>query len=435
MRLIRLLKRDIAREAAEWVDEGMITEGQAEQICRRYGIDYQLNGNRSTVYGILIGLGFLFIGLALITLIGGNWEDIPRAVRMTGLILLTLVTQGIALERQRRGRGSAATAVFFLGNLFYGASIILIAQIYHLGEHMPDGIFWWALGCLPFALLLKNPWLMLQSLGLSLVWFFTETDLGFYPTLFPLFIASSYWTLTRCGQNTLLFVTTLTSFGLWVEYSLAYLWRDFHWFDFHAEHLAVSVAMFLCFYQFSQWLGRKPSVTAKDYGAVLAVWSLRFSLVCLLVLSFEEPWRELIRASWDHQTGMFAVVGLFAAVALGLGFNTGQLRSVLSLWGFFAAVLVAVLGVEDVHLAVYFQVAFNLVLIAIGGWLIVRGIHSGFSHYFFLGLTTILVTAFMRYIDLIGDYLGGALLFAVFAALLLGAAKYWKNHQAKGGAV
>ncbi len=227
----------------------------------------------------------------------------------------------------------------------------------------------------------------------------------------------------------------MTSFGLWVEYSLAYLWRDFHWFDFHAEHLAVSVAMFLCFYQFSQWLGRKPSVTAKDYGAVLAVWSLRFSLVCLLVLSFEEPWRELIRASWDHQTGMFAVVGLFAAVALGLGFNTGQLRSVLSLWGFFAAVLVAVLGVEDVHLAVYFQVAFNLVLIAIGGWLIVRGIHSGFSHYFFLGLTTILVTAFMRYIDLIGDYLGGALLFAVFAALLLGAAKYWKNHQAKGGAV
>ena len=35
------------------------------------------------------------------------------------------------------------TGLFFLGNLFYGASIILVAQIYHLGEHMPDGVFWW----------------------------------------------------------------------------------------------------------------------------------------------------------------------------------------------------------------------------------------------------------------------------------------------------
>ncbi len=153
MRLIRLLKRDIAREAAEWVDEELITEHQAEQICQRYGIDYQQIKNRSFAYSVLVGLGgCLFIGLALITLIGGNWEDIPRAVRMGGLILLTLGgTQGFALKKRLDGHGHAATWLFFLGNLFYGASIILIAQIYHLGEHMPDGIFWWALGCLPIA--------------------------------------------------------------------------------------------------------------------------------------------------------------------------------------------------------------------------------------------------------------------------------------------
>ncbi len=47
-------------------------------------------------------------------------------------------------------------------------------------------------------------------------------------------------------------------------------------------------------------------------------------------------------------------------------------------------------------------------------------------------MSAILLTAFMRYVDLIGDYVGGALLFAVFAALLLGAAKYWKSYQSKG---
>ena len=72
----------------------------------------------------------------------------------------------------------------------------------------------------------------------------------------------------------------------------------------------------------------------------------------------------------------------------------------------------------------------NLLLMGTGVWLIVRGINNRISHYFFLGVATILVTALLRYVDLIGDYVGGALLFLVFAALLLGAARYWKkSHQ------
>ena len=40
MRLIRLLKNDIAREAEEWVDDKIITQEQAENICTRYDVDY-----------------------------------------------------------------------------------------------------------------------------------------------------------------------------------------------------------------------------------------------------------------------------------------------------------------------------------------------------------------------------------------------------------
>ena len=42
---------------------------------------------------------------------------------------------------------------------------------------------------------------------------------------------------------------------------------------------------------------------------------------------------------------------------------------------------------------------------------------------------TILLIALVRYIDLIGDYIGGAILFIVIAAVLLGAAKFWKVNQ------
>jgi hypothetical protein len=34
----------------------------------------------------------------------------------------------------------------------------------------------------------------------------------------------------------------------------------------------------------------------------------------------------------------------------------------------------------------------------------------------------------LRYIDLVGDYIGAAILFAVFAVILLVSARYWKKH-------
>ena len=81
----------------------------------------------------------------------------------------------------------------------------------------------------------------------------------------------------------------------------------------------------------------------------------------------------------------------------------------------------------------YFQIIYNIALILIGVALIIKGIQYSITHYFFFGVVTILMTALMRYIDLIGDYIGGAILFAVFAALLLGAAKFWKHTNAKAG--
>jgi len=108
----------------------------------------------------------------------------------------------------------------------------------------------------------------------------------------------------------------------------------------------------------------------------------------MLILSFAEPWRELIRADFAYQTLIWQHVLLLLATAAWLGWKCRQLRLLVPLIAF-----------------------------------------SGISHYFFLGITAILLTALMRYIDLIGEYVGGAILFMVLAAFLLSAAKYCKQHQ------
>ena len=400
--------------------------------------------SRSTGYRILVALGILFIGLALITVIGANWDEIPRELRMAGLLALTAGTHALALRQQLAGRGSAATGLFVLGNLFYGASIILVAQIYHLGEHMPDGVFWWALGSLPFAVLLRSPWLTLMSGLLALVWLYLEYQTGFlgatfFSVVFPLFLAAELYVLVRARANAVLFLTFVASLFLWLQTALAASWIDGREpLEWSAEHVPIGAALLILAHAAGHWLHANDSAKTKDYGAALSLWTLRLALAGMLVLSFERPWVELISAKWNHQAAMWLVFAALVAAVLWTGSRTGRLPPLLGLaalaGGATAAVVATGAHSNEADREVYaagFQVLDNVVLVAAGIWLIVRGTVSGVSHYFFLGVATILLTAFLRYVDLIGDHVGGAVLFLAFAVLLLGAARYWKTRQGR----
>ena len=435
MRLIRLLKKDLAMEASTWVDSRLISVDQARAICRLYGIDYDTIRSRSTAHRVLVTLGILFIGLSLVTVIGANWDAIPRGVRMAGLLLLTAGTHGLAMRVHLSGRTAPAAGVFLLGNLFYGASIILIARIYHLGEHMPDGVFLWAVGSLPFAVLLRDARLTLFAGLLALLWFAVELRSEFltpalFVAVFPLFLAAELYVLAKARTSPLLFLVFTVSLVVWFETLLALLWMDDRGrLEFSAEHVFVGAALFVSAHAAGHWLHRRESAKARDHGAVLSLWTLRFALLSMFALSFESSWERLLRADWNHLTSMWIVVAAIAAAALRIGARAGRLASVLGLTGLCGVVMVAVVATRTEDGAVYFQVLDNLALVAAGVWLIVRGTAGGISHYYFLGVATILLTAFLRYVDLIGSYLGGAVLFMALAVLLLGAAWYWKQRR------
>ena len=436
LRLIRLLKKDLAAEMSTWVDGGLITADQARAICRQYGVDYDELRNRSSGYRALVFLGFLFVGLALITVIGANWESIPRGARMAGLLVLTAGTHGLATRLWLSERQSLATGMFILGNLFYGASIILIAQIYHLGEHMPDGVFWWALGSLPIAVLLRSEPLAVFSGLLALLWFVVEWRTGFltpelFCAAFPLFLAAELYVLARARAGTLLFLMFVVSSVLWLETVLAALWMDGGRLEATAEQAFVGVAVFILAYAVSHLLHARRSAKARDHGAVLSLWTLRFALIGMLVLSFEEPWADLIDAGWRNQASMWGILAALAVVTLWIGSKTAKLPILVTLIVLCGTAMVAVVASQDEANAVYFQVLDNVALVVAGIWLIVRGAVAATSHYFFLGVTVILLTAFLRYVDLIGDYLDSAALFMVLAIVMLASARYWKVRQSK----
>ena len=429
MRLIRLLKRDLASEALDWAKDGLISESQAAAICRRYGIDH-MTAARSVGYFVLMGLGYLFIGLAVITLLSANWDEIPRAVRMLGLVGITVGTNLFGVHKYRRGEHSTAVGAFFLGSLFYGASIMLIAQIYHIGEHFPDGILWWALGVLPAALLLDSVLLMILATVLGFIWFFVETELWFYPTLFPVFIAALLWQTVLGKQSNILFLALLTAVGLWAEYTLAWWLAGGRSFAVGTEHLVLGVGLVLAFFGLGKWLVSRDGHRWRDYGTLLELWTLRFLLVFLVVMSFEEPWRELIPYQ-GSASGLMVAIGLvLSVVAIWLVYASRiSLFPVVVFAAFYLLGLAGIMLLGDREYALGFQVIANLALIGTGMWLVVRGIRDGVSHAFYLGVVAILATGLLRYIDLVGDYVGATLLFIVFATILLSAARYWRRQQ------
>ncbi len=282
MRLIRLLKYDLAREAVTWAADGVISTSQAEAICSRYGVDYQNLSRRSLGYNVLVGLGYLFIGLAVITLLGANWDQIPRAVRMSGLLLLTFSVNLFGLYKYKQGMTSAATGWFFLGGLFYGASIMLIAQIYHIDEHYPNGIFWWAMGVLPLGVLIKSVLLMILALGLAFIWFFVESSLGFYPVMFPLFLAATAWFLGRDGQSKVLFIALIAGLVVWVEYTLSWFISGGRGFQPWPENVVLGIGFFLALHGLAAWLAAKKEFPSADYGARLGCGSCALSWSCFL---------------------------------------------------------------------------------------------------------------------------------------------------------
>jgi len=433
MRLLRLFKRDLHHEARQWVTDGLIDTAQAEAICRRYGIDYHDQTQHSFGYYVLVALGYLFIGLAVIVLIGENWEDIPRAVRMGGLIGLTLACNGIGLVAWRREKRSLATLWFFLGGLMYGASIMLIAQIYHIGEHFPDGIFWWALGVFPLALLLGSNLIMLQAMTLAYLWFFVESNLLYFPAFFVVFLLALAWQTFRGKPSLLLFLALMAGIGLYSEYSLAWWLDDPGRYGFGPENIFIGAAVFVFYHGLAKWLGHQSGERLADYGTALEIWTLRFAIVGLFIFSFESSWKEILDAPWQLPGLSITLVLLLAAGAIALAWlgqrDPGKCASTLVFAGVTVGALIAVMSLGEAY-ADNLQVVDNLVLVITGIWLIAQGIRRGVTHYFYLGVFTVLATGLLRYIDLVGDYIGAAVLFAVFAAILLASARYWKKHLA-----
>ncbi|MEE2902716.1 MAG: DUF2157 domain-containing protein [Myxococcota bacterium] len=446
MKLLRALKNELASEALTWVDKRLITKEQAEKILRLYDTSLPTGDKSARGYNVLMTLAALFIGLAVIVLVSANWEQIPRTVRMLGLISITTGTNLMGVRAYRGQRPKAGKRWLFLGAIFYGTSIMLIAQIYHLGEHFPDGLYWWMLGTLPLAFLTKGFILMLMSILLSYLWFVVEAGMDFMPwTFFFVMLAGIYYA-TKLHGSILIFFASVFGINLWlVTLSSWWLGLTKGGLDTSGESVVFSTACAMSTVIIGAWMERRAlSERMKNYGAVIRLWGVRAGLVLILMFTFETSWRELLDPSgYDHPfllvLSLVLGVGSFIFAAFYQLREKSDRETIIKLgvtglcvifWG--VAVYAAGFGADATPGVVrIWTILTNLLAVVCGVALIIEAVYETSTAYFYMGIAVLLCLALFRYFDLIGDYIGGAVLFMVCGGILMASARFWKKFAAK----
>lgn len=146
--------RWVDTESERWVAEQIVTPDQAARIRQLYAAP------ESSVWGLILffGLGAIVIGLGVILLLAYNWADIPKFGKLA-LILVSLLAAhggGYWFHGYPDWRQRLSEALFLLGTMLFGAAIWLIAQLYNIDEHYPNGFLLWAAGALALAWVLGS---------------------------------------------------------------------------------------------------------------------------------------------------------------------------------------------------------------------------------------------------------------------------------------
>ncbi|QKF92173.1 DUF2157 domain-containing protein [Campylobacter sp. CCUG 57310] len=402
-----LNKNFLANELVKWQESGLVDRLTAQRIAQSYGIDLQNISDKNSL--ILKLVAYLFFALSLITLVGANWEEIPRIARLIIVVSVTAFVNLGAFYMLKKGNESQSTALFFLGNFCYGAAIALIAQIYHLGEHMPNGILLWAIGAFAIALSSEKSIITAQALIIALIWFILELELKTLSHGIVIFFALSIFSLLKEESRLLTSALFVGIFIYLVSDITNYYGGSEFWLITSNNLILLSLGyLLLC-------LGI--SFALEHFNRFLTAEYLRKASISigLFTLLFAMTTDSIRYYGYEPQMNDVFIFYKGFYGTMYLAFVCGALALSLIFRRFYTAGLCVVMLILPLVIGYAFEYtdAVYSFLSVLAGVVLIK------QDYVKLGLFAIFAVAIVRYIDLIGDYIGASLLFLGFAVTVL----------------
>ncbi len=167
MNSARFLKH-LHKELPSWIEQGWVTEENSQAIVEH--VDQQVSQTNFLAYAIAI-LGVLLLGSGIITYFAANWNEMSKLAKLfllLGSLYAAYALGGYFINSERSPK--LGQAFLLLGVILFGANIMLIAQIYHIDSHYPNGVLLWTLGGVLTAYLLRSQAALIAAIALATLW-------------------------------------------------------------------------------------------------------------------------------------------------------------------------------------------------------------------------------------------------------------------------
>jgi uncharacterized membrane protein len=210
----RSYRQRLETDLVKWVADGVIS-GEAAQSIRTARFAEE---SAPRLPGIFAMLGALMLAASVSAFVAANWQEIPRLVRLIGILTLIAACFPIALQLGRRAMPWGDDAAVTFATLCFGAGVALVGQMYHLPGDWPAGAMLVAIGGLVAAALTgKNGPLVIAFVAMTAWscgrfddWGWREIHWSF-PVLFvPGFL------LALGRENRLVAHTAILALGVWL---------------------------------------------------------------------------------------------------------------------------------------------------------------------------------------------------------------------------
>lgn len=423
-----------------WQAQGWLDEIASQEILKDVQFDAKsITTDKSHKLSLILGImGVMLLSAGAISFFAANWQGMSKLFKLS--LLFSSMTGAYlaaawALTEQRYP--ALGQSFLLLGVLLFGNNIILIAQIYHIDSHYPNGILLWTVGALISTIIMRSEAVLIAASILALLWSGMEIfdfRLMHWPWL--IFWSIGVFIAIRQKYHLASHVIILSLF-FWLLFSFNNFTR------YASEGSIIQVYLLLGLVIFMLARAIKSRQYALYFLENLSRYAFVFAMIFLYVLSF--PGLDLY-PSLSHTSAsesikaqlswLFINLVLMAAVIFLSLYHLKQTKKTIPLYkwlGFlwllilFATLLLNIYFYPDFFSQgkeKYTVIIINLLLFSLVIGLIYSGLVEHKPFYVNTAFVIFTITLISRYFDTFWDLMDRSLFF-IIGGLLLMFGGYW----------
>lgn len=161
-RMVSFFQYEFLRRELQYLEEaGEIAQGEATRLLSLYDKEQMVatvpkkERKPFNVVQALSMYGAILVGLGLLSFIATNWSGMSRVSQFIFLLVGLFAFYGAGAKLEEK-MPKTSRSLYYIGAFFFGASIVLVGQMFHLTGERENAFLAFGLGIFPLAYYLRD---------------------------------------------------------------------------------------------------------------------------------------------------------------------------------------------------------------------------------------------------------------------------------------